>query len=169
MVSVPLPGFNGLRLEAITQLSFPQKFQSRCQDSMGCDRQRWTATGKDWQVSVPLPGFNGLRPISLELNSFTSSVFQSRCQDSMGCDNIFRTSRAKPLSSFSPVARIQWVATRGSRGRLDECRRVSVPLPGFNGLRLLYRKADGIVQQGFSPVARIQWVATSQRPVVRPS
>ena len=39
--------------------------------------------------------------------------------------------------SFSPVAGIQWVETNGSMGMEQRRIGVSVPLPGFSGLRPL--------------------------------
>ena len=90
-------------------------------------------------VSVPLPGFSGLRPLEKNL-----SVDQKKI-------------------CFSPVAGIQWVETIAFviGSRLVKRSQVSVPLPGFSGLRLgtitkEYPKED----RCFSPVAGIQWVET---------
>ena len=63
-------------------------------------------------------------------------------------------------SSFSPVAGIQWVETfRRHRIQLT-FRTVSVPLPGFSGLRPSNRGKSKPMATGFSPVAGIQWVET---------
>ena len=89
LVSVPLPGFSGLRLyTARTLLETP------------------------YLVSVPLPGFSGLR--LLACFSFSE----------------------KDNGSFSPVAGIQWVETKLNGTPLVNNWCVSVPLPGFSGLRL---------------------------------
>ena len=58
-VSVPLPGFSGLRQSASSAM-----------------------TGE--QVSVPLPGFSGLRPEFRDSARFGAVLFQSRCRDSVG-------------------------------------------------------------------------------------
>ena len=60
-------------------------------------------------VSVPLPGFSGLR-------------------------RVITTRGGTGLTSFSPVAGIQWVETLAMI-RLMLALKVSVPLPGFSGLR----------------------------------
>ena len=68
---------------------------------------------------------------------------------------------ARSGRSFSPVAGIQWVETFANR-RAD-CSRgvyVSVPLPGFSGLRQPLRSYDDFPRKSFSPVAGIQWVET---------
>ena len=111
-----------------------------------------------------MPGFSGLRlPI-------------------VSLDN------GKPIAiSFSPVAGIQWVETThqggshpGERGvsvplpGFSGLRHsglffpvpflyVSVPLPGFSGLRLSLCKLKCLVLSCFSPVAGIQWVETADR------
>ena len=63
--------------------------------------------------------------------------------------------------SFSPVAGIQWVETRviGCEQKSGSC--VSVPLPGFSGLRLQDKVLTDLFNSAsFSPVAGIQWVET---------
>ena len=64
--------------------------------------------------------------------------------------------------SFSPVAGIQWVETPFTRlfRRLEWC--VSVPLPGFSGLRQPLHDRGTMGVFCFSPVAGIQWVETIQ-------
>ena len=61
-------------------------FQSRFQDSMGCDYSLELDADAYTVVSVPFPGFNGLRQLS-------------------------SLSPPPPSNCFSPVSRIQWVAT----------------------------------------------------------
>ena len=112
-VSVPFPGFNGLRRGHIPRLAITTgRFQSRFQDSMGCDVVPFFTGRTSMVVSVPFPGFNGLRR-----------------------DNRGTTWRTE--IGFSPVSRIQWVAT-GVDFRLQWAHKAS-----------------------FSPVSRIQWVAAS--------
>ena len=60
-VSVPLPGFSGLRHRGIAT-------------------RRYIVLG----VSVPLPGFSGLRPDRHAIDSGIVQKFQSRCRDSVG-------------------------------------------------------------------------------------
>ena len=43
--------------------------------------------------------------------------------------------------------------------------RVSVPLPGFSGLRPGYLNVHRLSECRFSPVAGIQWVETTDRPL----
>ena len=64
------------------------------------------------------------------------------------------------LSSFSPVAGIQWVETLILGLTSITMLAVSVPLPGFSGLRPLLEIAYIRTQHCFSPVAGIQWVET---------
>ena len=71
-------------------------FQSRCQDSMGCD------------ISVQI------------LSHISYKMFQSRCQDSMGCDLLIFIAFPLLLYCFSPVARIQWVATSPTYAILND-------------------------------------------------
>ena len=61
---------------------------------------------------------------------------------------------------FSPVAGIQWVETPTGYGGLGENLSVSVPLPGFSGLRPKAIAATCGTTECFSPVAGIQWVET---------
>ena len=89
-------------------------------------------------------------------------------------------------ASFSPVAGIQWVETRiagkvayrsarvsvplpGFSGLRHKAKkelillmRVSVPLPGFSGLRLESLDRFSRKERSFSPVAGIQWVETKR-------
>ena len=68
------------------------------------------------------------------------------------------------VSSFSPVAGIQWVETCGIIALALVSGSVSVPLPGFSGLRprvYLLSRDYGVC---FSPVAGIQWVETDSLP-----
>ena len=143
-VSVPLPGFSGLRLSVHPH------------------------TARGLLVSVPLPGFSGLR-LLLSLYALTLTVSvpvpgfsglrhgtPKDCNKSESFSPVagiqwvetFRNS-AKPIRarSFSPVAGIQWVETCGKSRSLPQCSQVSVPLPGFSGLRL-----DGIFFAPFLPV-----------------
>ena len=61
-VSVPLPGFSGLRLASVPLLCLQKGF-----------------------VSVPLPGFSGLKPGDKRgLGAQKGQLFQSRCRDSVG-------------------------------------------------------------------------------------
>ena len=66
------------------------------------------------------------------------------------------------FQGFSPVAGIQWVETQRGRGSLSRVScHVSVPLPGFSGLRhVLTRPPRKKRSFRFSPVAGIQWVET---------
>ena len=61
---------------------------------------------------------------------------------------------------FSPVAGIQWVETSTALVVPPVGGGVSVPLPGFSGLRLQQSIGDGVERHRFSPVAGIQWVET---------
>ena len=61
---------------------------------------------------------------------------------------------------FSPVAGIQWVETSIHSNHDKQSRPVSVPLPGFSGLRPFSKQA-ALKEPSFSPVAGIQWVETS--------
>ena len=60
-VSVPLPGFMGLRLGLCIRVCVDDWFQSRCRDSWGCDFEFDKRLADLQDVSVPLPGFMGLR------------------------------------------------------------------------------------------------------------
>ena len=111
-VSVPLPGFSGLRPTTLkdnrTILCFsPVAGIQWVETTDNLVRETLNTT-----VSVPLPGFSGLR----QYPGTGFNVMDHR---------------------FSPVAGIQWVETN-DRLRLMEYRdqEVSVPLPGFSGLRL---------------------------------
>ena len=69
-------------------------------------------------------------------------------------------------SCFSPVAGIQWVETHDWNFTASFKGNVSVPLPGFSGLRLLVlRSVTGAIVPCFSPVAGIQWVETPSPPL----
>ena len=62
---------------------------------------------------------------------------------------------------FSPVAGIQWVETIGGINKIIIISLfVSVPLPGFSGLRRAISPAASRKLWSFSPVAGIQWVET---------
>ena len=63
-------------------------------------------------------------------------------------------------TSFSPVAGIQWVETRTTGRILWRSQGVSVPLPGFSGLRQVWGLSKADKNGRFSPVAGIQWVET---------
>ena len=64
---------------------------------------------------------------------------------------------------FSPVAGIQWVETATVSSATSLSLQVSVPLPGFSGLRPeLDTPTTGLLAR-FSPVAGIQWVETSNQ------
>ena len=62
---------------------------------------------------------------------------------------------------FSPVAGIQWVETVDGKQYGSSLYDVSVPLPGFSGLRRLDIGYPDGSSNSFSPVAGIQWVETS--------
>ena len=64
-------------------------------------------------------------------------------------------------AGFSPVAGIQWVETSLFAIPRKTIRLVSVPLPGFSGLRPFFRCCTKSMTASFSPVAGIQWVETS--------
>ena len=66
-------------------------------------------------------------------------------------------------SSFSPVAGIQWVETSFLEPCSGNLPIVSVPLPGFSGLRLSLPIFPLPDIWRFSPVAGIQWVETADR------
>ena len=111
-------------------------------------------------VSVPLPGFSGLRllwsPLVAVLLSF-SPVAGIQWVETIS------TETHDPLSDpcFSPVAGIQWVETSPLLSRCPECLLlVSVPLPGFSGLRPIGLCDWSLRSSSFSPVAGIQWVET---------
>ena len=61
---------------------------------------------------------------------------------------------------FSPVAGIQWVETSIPGSLHSYPAPVSVPLPGFSGLRHLLFVHTAVGTGCFSPVAGIQWVET---------
>ena len=61
---------------------------------------------------------------------------------------------------FSPVAGIQWVETVDGKQYGSSLYDVSVPLPGFSGLRRLDIGYPDGSSNSFSPVAGIQWVET---------
>ena len=63
------------------------------------------------------------------------------------------------LYRFSPVAGIQWVETFHHKSGIAPVPLVSVPLPGFSGLRLMPQPVP-VRGKSFSPVAGIQWVET---------
>ena len=63
-------------------------------------------------------------------------------------------------ASFSPVAGIQWVETLLPIAGMQDILGVSVPLPGFSGLRPLGSLHGSLSCDRFSPVAGIQWVET---------
>ena len=114
LVSVPLPGFSGLRL-----VSPPGR------------------SPLSINVSVPLPGFSGLRPRSQcsPLHHWArrfSPVAGIQWVETLACFSFSE----KDNGSFSPVAGIQWVETLCYLIGRRCAGRVSVPLPGFSGLRL---------------------------------
>ena len=70
------------------------------------------------------------------------------------------------MLGFSPVAGIQWVET-SDRFVLSPILLVSVPLPGFSGLRPQKKAAaKSGSKASFSPVAGIQWVETKLYAVI---
>ena len=82
------------------------------------------------------------------------------------CWGLSSESRSACLS-FSPVAGIQWVETLdGGKPERNTANRVSVPLPGFSGLRP-WQTARRLYVVGFSPVAGIQWVETAVTELAR--
>ena len=91
-VSVPLPGFSGLRpLDGI---------QKPCNRSV--------------YVSVPLPGFSGLRPMIRRLRSTSfcfSPVAGIQWVETLG----FWLRTILDRGGFSPVAGIQWVETSSNK------------------------------------------------------
>ena len=158
-VSVPLPGFMGLRQSLRAEFYTCRKcfspvagihgvatastaaggrelylFQSRCRDSWGCDAD--------------------IRRADMQ-----TALFQSRCRDSWGCDEEALKPGEEalwvsvPLPGFMGLRRTSgWVAC--------DSLAVSVPLPGFMGLRqsTLCPHLEQVL--GFSPVAGIHGVAT---------
>ena len=71
-----------------------------------------------------------------------------------------RHQRIQFFFGFSPVAGIQWVETDLVELKCKRLQGVSVPLPGFSGLRLP-AVPPVTFMDSFSPVAGIQWVETS--------
>ena len=67
---------------------------------------------------------------------------------------------SKRNNCFSPVAGIQWVETSDKPPPIVPGLLVSVPLPGFSGLRPSLVDFLPKLMVGFSPVAGIQWVET---------
>ena len=133
VVSVPLPGFSGLRHLAKSTTVPPNICFSPVAGI------QWVETaaqgfGKVGQlrVSVPLPGFSGLRLCRVGHLSLKGDV-------SVPLPGF---SGLRPATGFwgwadggfSPVAGIQWVETRQNQKR-SLPPGVSVPLPGFSGLR----------------------------------
>ena len=66
------------------------------------------------------------------------------------------------MEGFSPVAGIQWVETQRLISN-NPSLFVSVPLPGFSGLRLFCFFSQSSSFKCFSPVAGIQWVETKHQ------
>ena len=91
-------------------------------------------------VSVPLPGFSGLRPP--DSAGFLLSVSFSPVAGIQWVETSGLTPNFMAKSCFSPVAGIQWVETEALLLSPFLPIEVSVPLPGFSGLRL----------KNFSPV-----------------
>ena len=115
-----------------------QKFQSRCQDSMGCDFQALAQSTKRQICFSPVARIQWVATAQTHCRDGSRRLFQSRCQDSMGCDHPDRFAKFGTSLRFSPVARIQWVATTILGHAKNFKSLVSVPLPGFNGLRPLF-------------------------------
>ena len=137
-VSVPLPGFMGLRPSSIVA-------------------EKALKAGFS-----PVAGIHGVATPRSHRPNRQDQLFQSRCRDSWGCDSLILPNY-QVQSGFSPVAGIHGVATQQTRDRRtnrhwfqSRCRDswgcdlekpdqhpasgcVSVPLPGFMGLRPLSR------------------------------
>ena len=87
------------------------------------------------QVSVPLPGFSGLRLVRLPLISLKVLTSFSPVAGIQWVETELHSSSVLPITGFSPVAGIQWVETICISQSLYAFCEVSVPLPGFSGLR----------------------------------
>ena len=137
-VSVPLPGFSGLRLRSplttkVGQVSVPLPGFS------GLRQHPHPRLNQNYRVSVPLPGFSGLRRRPKERPTKTHRRFSpvAGIQWVETSEDMTREESVSKVSSFSPVAGIQWVETLRSPVRWGKPSNVSVPLPGFSGLRHL--------------------------------
>ncbi len=117
------------------------RFQSRCRDSLGCDVKTPSMIQAIRNVSVPLPGFIGLRHVRVpedikdDVEGFSPvagihwAATRRLCQDG----GIIQ------IPGFSPVAGIHWAATTVQNKLKSLQKIVSVPLPGFIGLRPDFR------------------------------
>ena len=138
-VSVPLPGFSGLRP--------PSPLKAACP---------WSK-----EVSVPLPGFSGLRHLTGYESSNELACF-SPVAGIQWVETLPRLAAKLVVKRFSPVAGIQWVETFVLVLTISVWQNVSVPLPGFSGLRPSASQVFAVISSWrFSPVAGIQWVETS--------
>ena len=86
-------------------------------------------------VSVPLPGFSGLRQSFSQHYKLSSNGGFSPVAGIQWVETCLTQRGGGRFTGFSPVAGIQWVETRGKYA-LPVATNVSVPLPGFSGLRL---------------------------------
>ena len=109
-VSVPLPGFSGLRHAIVNGVLAQQTSFSPVAGIQWVETHKQRSKPKPRQVSVPLPGFSGLRPSNFRVVLIRSSDV------------------SVPLPGFSGLRLdFDWLLRSNSQ--------VSVPLPGFSGLR----------------------------------
>ena len=85
-VSVPLPGFSGLRLSTNREDLFGEIYSFSPVAGIQWVETFCLLVGRGAvQVSVPLPGFSGLRLQSIiDEQEALIPMFQSRCRDSVG-------------------------------------------------------------------------------------
>ena len=158
-VSVPLPGFMGLRRQRLRDRRVADRVSVPLPGFMGLRQGPSAFNLGQLAVSVPLPGFMGLRQLA-ELSAHQTTVeFQSRCRDSWGCDSFLAGSIALDVW-FQSRCRDSWGCDEGLPELGDRAISVSVPLPGFMGLRHRRTDPSANIQLSFSPVAGIHGVAT---------
>ena len=90
----------------------------------------------DLDVSVPLPGFSGLRPVTRGEGSSVLARFSPVAGIQWVETSKSLNQKSDRSERFSPVAGIQWVETVDGKQYGSSLYDVSVPLPGFSGLRL---------------------------------
>ena len=135
------------------------KFQSRCQDSWGCDLNSNERSVMPEAVSVPLPGFMGLRHTHIGFRCDRVGVFQSRCQDSWGCDSNPAQLGITPLL-FQSRCQDSWGCDIADYRWPASCTQFQSRCQDSWGCDLPCQYVELLISCRFSPVARIHGVAT---------
>ncbi len=135
------------------------RFQSRCQDSWGCDEFYRNITADDLIEFQSRCQDSWGCDVHLKAEITPSMTFQSRCQDSWGCDKLALVALCSPLM-FQSRCQDSWGCDIPTSAYPRAEGYVSVPLPGFMGLRRCLCEPLGRATNCFSPVARIHGVAT---------